>query len=503
MAPYFSKTTFSWSLFEEINVHLVVFIPSLLAIVFAPESKLVTKVTDAITLIEILCMVNFISLCPRKISAEPLKRKCAVLFTLAHQPMTKDIQQGVGKNAETTPWRYLILSVSVVTFNLSVLLWCRHNGFLANSDHIIFSNASLVLFSIWSGIQISLDLRNFEDILSRKTPSSLWNTFALNESGGLTSTPYSDSHKPNSGPYVVPPIKCFNSTQTFPFSRFNSIKRTNRITKRTSRVQIRKRTFADTEKAIEVPLGTKTQLESFWGSPLAASTSFTTLCDRNMPKMVSSYSTPSKTSLDTMDSVKTAESSETFPTRYSKSTEMLFGKIPPPILQLKPQSEFTGPITRARRTILSTGQKKTEKDQKKPEKDQCKETQQNPILSSLSSDSVFALGVNSYSWLGSVQLVFWVFSQVIKRVASPLVWVFRMISVFSRRASKPFRVTWVIVLFVPSLVLHPKLYFAPIHKRSTTNHDLDEKKKDFAQLSPENSRILCVMDRIITYLQPS
>lgn len=133
----------------------IVFIPSLLAILFSPDVQMITKISDIITLLQILWVIYYAS------------RSSLSYFTVANSeitsqlkplrwlgPATSSRRSNIVSAEERNSHKNRILSTSLIIFSAFILWWSRSRAFLLKQDGIVFSDSSIVLFAFWSTVKV-------------------------------------------------------------------------------------------------------------------------------------------------------------------------------------------------------------------------------------------------------------------------------------------------------------------------------------------------------------
>lgn len=138
------------------------------------------------TLVELILMIRFITRWPDYFSKgteeknKPIQGKSKCNSLIDQGPNAKTTG-GVSKRKAI----HALLSTASILANLIILVWSRKHSFNVQIDQTVFSNSSLVLFGLWSGIRLisSLESASKPQFISLEVPGNVNSTEKVGNSG--------------------------------------------------------------------------------------------------------------------------------------------------------------------------------------------------------------------------------------------------------------------------------------------------------------------------------
>lgn len=164
----------NWASSEIMDPRFIVFIPSLLAILFAPKARIVHKISDVITLLQILWVINYAIRSSSLISSVACRKINTKLILLNAQGQVPGSDKGKVGGAQGEPSLQLNYSKAVIIFvSVLILYWSRRRAFLLNQEGIVFSDSSVILFAFWSAVKLFIRHESFDDFDSQLSESTI------------------------------------------------------------------------------------------------------------------------------------------------------------------------------------------------------------------------------------------------------------------------------------------------------------------------------------------
>lgn len=158
------------SVSNNVDARFIVFIPSLLSIVFAPEGRIVRKVIDVLTLLHILWVIHYASKKVENFMQCSGKEKFFYCEPRNRLQQALDLrQQNIGNAHVKTSLKRGLIAALCIFVSIFILWWARSQAFLLDTDGIVFSDSSIVLFAFWSSVKAFLRQEPVHD-------SRIWNS---------------------------------------------------------------------------------------------------------------------------------------------------------------------------------------------------------------------------------------------------------------------------------------------------------------------------------------